>query len=128
MLGSRMDGSVGEGLRNEVKAGNSLRSTGVRAGVRAVAEISQRVMSSQRQEEGRRLPSGGERRKKWGRLHRFPRKCWHGLRSVSQALPAPTVQGPSISAAGTFSSRSLHHRPEKMIVKSASGCVPLAAS
>lgn len=40
MLGSRMDGSVGEGLRNEVKAGNSLRSTGVRAGVRAVAEIS----------------------------------------------------------------------------------------
>lgn len=37
MLGSRMDGSVGEGLSNEVKAGNSLRSTDARAGVRAVA-------------------------------------------------------------------------------------------
>lgn len=47
-----LDGSVGEeGLRNEVKTGNSLRYTGVRLGVRGVAEISQRVMCSQRKGE-----------------------------------------------------------------------------
>lgn len=130
------DGSVGEeGLRNEVKARNRGE-----VGVRGVTEISQRVMCSQRERdlpemvckrrgrtERRRLPSGGQQRKKWGRWHRFPTKmlAWAGKHESGTLSPNNSR---SLSAARTFSRRSLHHRPGKMIVKSTSGCVPLAAS
>lgn len=95
----------GEGLKNELRAGNTLRYTGGRAGVRGVAELSQRVHVQPQGGGGlerRRLPSGATQRKKWEGIASLPSEMLAWAEKRESGTPSPNSPG-STSAARTFS-------------------------
>lgn len=88
-------------LRDEVKAGNSLRYTGLRVGVRGVAEISQRVMRRRTRQET--TPAfRGRAEEEVEKMASLPSEMLAWAGKHESGTPSPNSSR-SISAARTFS-------------------------